>query len=331
MNAINGVISAKHKIAIIALHGSLPFEVAMACDVFDWARTPVNPTPYSVMVCGEARVVKSEHFDLQIQWDLSHVAGADTVIVPGIRNPTMAIPDAVIDAVQQAAASGTRVASICTGAFVLAAAGLLNGKRATTHWRAAGELARCYPQIRVDPNVLFVDNGQILTSAGAMAGIDLCLHIVRRDFGAAVAADCARAAVMPPEREGGQAQYIIHAPPQSTSTLAPVLDWISSNLGQPMTLQTLAAKAGLSERTFSRRFREQTGTTPLQWILIARVRHAQSLLETTRLSIEQIASEAGFDAAAALRIHFSRTVGVSPAAYRKTFGGQSAHVALTLH
>jgi len=261
---------------------------------------------------------------MRVQWDLSHLAGADTVIVPGVSNPAMPISDEVIDSLQAAAARGARIVSICTGAFVLAASGLLDGLRATTHWLAAQELASRYPAVTVDPNVLFVDNGQVLTSAGASAGIDLCLYLVRRDYGAAVAADAARLAVMPLERDGGQAQFIIHEPPASAAALQPVLHWLEQHLHQSLSLQDIARQAGMSTRTLSRRFLEQTGTTPLQWVTTARVRRAQQLLETTTLSIEQIATAVGFGSATTLRSRFSRLVGNNPQRYRSAFGNRLA-------
>jgi len=260
-----------------------------------------------------------------VQWDLGHLAGAHTVIIPGVANPTMPIADEIIDAVRGAAASGARIASICSGAFVLAATGLLDGLRATTHWLATSELAARYPAIDVDPNVLFVDNGQFLTSAGAAAGLDMCLHMVRRDYGSAVAADAARLSVMPLEREGGQAQFIVHEPPSSGASLGPLLQWMEQSLSRALPLDVIAARAGMSTRTLSRRFREQTGTTPLQWLLSARVRRAQQLLETTTLSVEQIATAVGFESAATLRDRFSRLVGANPGTYRRTFGGGGEH------
>ncbi len=196
----------------------------------------------------------------------------------------------VLAALRSAAASGTRIASICVGAFTLAATGLLDGLRATTHWAAAGELARRYPAVAVDANVLFVDNGQILTSAGAAAGLDLCLHMIRNDHGSAVAADAARIAVMPLERDGGQAQFIVREPPTPDgATLEPLLRWMEENAHRELTLADIAAQAMMSARTLNRRFREQTGTTPLHWLHRARLRQAQYLLETTSHSVERIA------------------------------------------
>src|SRR5262245_38616296 len=280
-----------HVVAVIALHGVIAFDLSIACDAFARVRLASGRAPYQVRVCGEASVVKAGYFDIRVPCDLRHVRDADTVIVPGIDNPSMPIDDAVLDAIRAAADRGARIASICSGAFVLAAAGLLDGKRATTHWLAAQEPAERYPAIDVDRNVLYVDNGQILTSAGAAAGLDLCLHMLRLDHGAAVAADAARRAVVPLERSGGQAQFIVHEEPASASSLAPLLQWMSAHLNADLRLDALARRAVMSTRTFSRRFREQTGTTPLKWLSLQRVRRAQQLLESTALSMEQIAAK----------------------------------------
>jgi len=221
---------------------------------------------------------------------------------------------------RRAAGRGARVASICTGAFVLAATGLLDGLRATTHWLAAGDLARRHPTIDLDPNVLYVDNGRVLTSAGAAAGFDLCLHMVRRDLGADVAASVARLAVMPLERAGGQAQFIEHVPPSdAATTMAPLLGWMEQNLSRELSLPVIAARAAMSTRTLSRRFREQVGATPAAWLAHARVRCAQRLLETTDLDVERVAAAAGFGSAAVMREHFGTVVGTSPLLYRRAF------------
>ncbi|WP_425145138.1 GlxA family transcriptional regulator [Deinococcus sp.] len=310
-----------HTVAVIAMHGVLAFDLSTPCEVFSRAVVPGEASPYQVLVCGEAAEVKAGPFDLRVPWDLSQVAGADTVIVPGIANPLMPISQSVTWAIQEAAARGARIASICTGAFVLAATGLLDGLQATTHWLAAPALAARYPRIRVDPNVLYVDNGQLLTSAGAAAGIDLCLHLVRQDYGAAVAAHTAKLTVMPLERPGGQAQFIVHPAPASDTSLAPLLLWLEANLGEPLTLGDLARQAGMSERSLSRHFRAQTGTTPLQWILTARIRHAQALLETQSLSAEKVASAVGFESVSAFRDCFYRRVGTTPQRYRQSFAG----------
>ncbi len=209
---------------------------------------------------------------------------------------------------------------MCVGAFTLAAAGLLDGLRATTHWAHAAELARRYPQVEVDPSVLFIDNGQVLTSAGIAAGLDVCLHLVRQDLGAQVAADTARRIVMPPQRDGGQAQFIAHADPADPDTsLQPVLDWMQANLHRPLTLDDIAAHGAMSVRSLNRRFRAEIGTTPLQWLLRARVHRAQELLETTGLSVDRVAEESGFGSATTLRYHFTRLTRTSPQAYRTTF------------
>jgi transcriptional regulator GlxA family with amidase domain len=309
-----------HVIAIIAPHGVLPFDLSIPCQVFNPPLTTGMQLPYEVLVCGETSSVRCGHFKLLVPNRLDRVAQADTVIVPGIADPAAPVSPRVITALRAAADRGARIASICSGAFVLAAAGLLDGRRATTHWMAAPYLAKRYPQITVDANVLFIDEGQILTAAGAAAGLDLCLHILRKDHGATVAADAARLAVMPLERQGGQAQFITYPPPASSESLAPLLRWLDENLHRSITVEKMARQAATSSRTFSRRFRQQTGTTPLQWLLTARVRRAQSLLETTNLAVERVASLTGFESAPTFRDRFRRAVGLSPSAYRRAFG-----------
>lgn len=283
-------------------------------------RLPDPAREYQVQVCGEAAEVRARGFGIRAPWTLADLTLADTVIVPGIDDPAAPVPDAIVAAIRVAYANGARIVSICSGTFILAATGLLDGKRATTHWLAADLLARRHPAITVDPDVLFVDEGRILTSAGSSAGLDMCFHLLRRDHGHAVAAEAARLAVAPLDREGGQAQFIRHEEPGSTASLAPVLDWMRQNVHHPLSVDDLARHASTSPRTFARRFREQTGTTPLQWLITARVRRAQELLETTMSSLDEIAVAAGFDGAAALRDRFRRTVGVSPKAYRRSLG-----------
>ncbi len=306
-----------HDVAVLALHGVIPFDLTIPCEVF--GRLPGDR--YRVRVCGEGPEVRAAAFTIRAPWILDHVADADTVVIPGIEDPTLPVPDAAVEAVRAAARRGARVASICSGAFVLAATGLLDGRRATTHWLAAPLLAERYPAVRVDPNVLFIDEGQILTSAGASAGLDLCLHMVRRDHGQSVAADAARQAVVPLDREGGQAQFIRHERPRSGASLAPLLDWMAENAVRPLTVDAIARHASLSTRTLNRRFREQVGTTPLQWLLDARIRRAQELLETSSLDVVGIAAAVGFEAPSSFRERFRNTVGVSPATYRRTFAG----------
>jgi len=310
---------AMHNIAILALHGVVPFDLSIPCEVFSRVRVQGIEQPYSVRVCGESALVKSGHFDIQAPGRLADLAGADTVIIPGIADIDAPVSPEATACIRSAAAAGTRIAAICSGTFILAATGLLDGRRATTHWLAAAELARRHPAIAVDANVLFIDEGQLLTSAGAAAGLDLCLHLVRNDYGAAVAADAARMAVMPLERPGGQAQFIVREDPVSSLALQPVLRWIEAQLHRPLTLAEIAQRAATSSRTISRRFLQQTGSSPLQWLLGARVRRAQYLLETTPMPVKQVAAASGFGSAATFRARFTRLVGLSPQAYRKNF------------
>ena len=219
------------------------------------------------------------------------------------------------------------MASICSGAFVLAEAGLLDGRRATTHWLCADLLASHYPQVKVDPNVLFVDEGEIVTSAGASAGMDMCLHLVRRDFGQAVAAHAARLAVAPVNREGGQAQFIRRDPPRSSGSLASHLEWAAAHLAEPLNVARMAAQAGMSERSFARHFREQMGTTPMQWLLTVRVRRAQELLESSAAYVDQIAAACGFQSTVTFRTSFRRIAGVSPGDYRRRFNDAQSSAA----
>ncbi len=312
-----------HHVAILALDGVVPFELATACDVFGHARLADGRPAYRVTVCGAKRTLDAGPFAIRTRAGLATLSRAATVIVPGVRDASGPVPRAVLAALRSAARRGARLASICSGAFVLAAAGVLDGHRATTHWLATSELARRHPAITVDPDVLYVDNGQILTSAGAAAGVDLCLHLVRRDFGASVAADSARRAVMPLERGGGQAQFIVHAPPGAEGgSLEGVLTWMDRHHAEDLPLRAIAKRAAMSTRSLSRKFREQTGTTPAIWVARRRVHHAQRLLETTSHSIDRIAGEVGFGSVATFRERFQRIVGTSPRAYRRAFRGE---------
>ncbi len=298
----------------------VPFDLAIPVEVFGRVRLPDPAHGYQVQVCAETPEVRARSFGIRAPWTLVELALADTVIVPGIDDPEAPVPDTVVAAIRSAYANGARVVSICSGALVLAATGLLDGRRATTHWLAADLMARRYPAVTVDPDVLFVDEGRIVTSAGSSAGLDMCLHLLRRDHGHAVAAHAARLAVAPLDREGGQAQFIVHAEPASSASLAPMLDWMREHAHQRLTIADLARRAAMSPRTFARRFHEQVGTTPLQWLITARVRRAQEILETTALSLGEIAEATGFDGAPALRDRFRQTVGVSPTVYRRTLG-----------
>jgi transcriptional regulator GlxA family with amidase domain len=309
-----------HVVAVVALDGVVPFDLSTPCEVFGRVRLSSGRAGYEVRVCGVTQNVKAGAFDIRTRWGLAALARADTIILPGVADVTVPVPLRLVKALRAAARRGTRVASICSGAFLLAATGLLDGRRATTHWLAAGELARRHPAIQVDPDVLYVDSGQFLTSAGAAAGLDLCLHLVRRDHGAAVAAETARISVMPLERDGGQAQFITHAPPTPDgSSLEPLLRWLEERLQHELGLNVIARRAGLSVRTLNRRFREQIGTTPLQWLLRARVRRAQHLLETTGHSVDLVATRVGFGSSTAFRRHFQRCAGTTPQAYRRAF------------
>ncbi|KOU23332.1 AraC family transcriptional regulator [Streptomyces sp. WM6372] len=315
-----------HTVAVLALDGVIAFDLSTPIEVFGRTRLPDGRPAYRVRVCSAAGDVDAGAFTLRAPWPLEILAEADTIVLPGVADPDVPVPPDVLDALREAAGRGTRIASICTGAFVLAATGLLDGLRATTHWVAAPLLAARYPAVEVDPDVLYVDNGQFLTSAGAAAGLDLCLHLIRRDHGSAVAADAARLSVMPLERDGGQAQFIVHEHPPAPrgSTLEPLLRWMEDNARSELTLDEVAAQAGMSVRTLNRRFREQTGTSPLQWLHRARIRQAQYLLETTGHPVERIASQVGFGSPTAFRDRFRRITGTSPNAYRRAFQGQAA-------
>jgi transcriptional regulator GlxA family with amidase domain len=313
----------RHVVAVVAFDGVVLGDLAIACDVFGRVLDAMGRPLYEVRICSDQPTIQSEHLKLNVPWRLSSVNRADTVIIPGIDNVDRPVPEKLVRALRAAVNRGVRVASICSGAFVLARTGSLDGLRATTHWLATQELARRYPAVEVNPDVLYVDNGNVLTSAGAAAGFDLCLHLVRRDFGAEIAAKTARVAVMPLERAGGQAQFIVHQQSLAVdhASIASLLLWIQQNLCKELSLPVIARRAAMSTRTFSRRFREQVGASPAQWISGARVRCAQRLLETTRLSVEEVAAEVGFGSAAVLRERFGRIVGTSPIAYRRAFSG----------
>ena len=308
-----------HQVAVLALHGLVPFDLGIACEVFGRVSLPSGAQAYDVKVCAHTRTIRSRVFDMRVSHGLDTLSRADTIVVPGIEDPAFPLPEPVLAALRSAWDRGARLASICSGAFVLAASGLLDGKRATTHWIGVAKLASSYPKVIVEPDVLFVDEGRIITSAGAAAGIDMCLHLVRRDHGQAVAARAARLAVAPLSRDGGQAQFIRHEAPQSTESLAPLLEWMGANLSKTMDVVSLARRARTSPRTFARRFREQTGTTPLQWLLTARVRRSQELLETSRRPIDDIALRCGFDSPVTFRTRFRKLVGLSPSAFRQRF------------
>lgn len=307
-------------VVVLALEDVIAFDLATAVELFGRVRLPDGRAGYHVVVAGTGSSVEAGPLRIEPTAGLDSLVRADLVVVPGRNDPTAPTSPEVLAALRAAAARGTRLASICVGAFSLAEAGLLDGKVATTHWLATGRLAREYPSIAVDPDVLYTDNGSVLTSAGASAGVDLCLHVIESDYGVAVAADSARLAVAPLQRTGGQAQYILrNRPTQQTANLERVLEWIEDNAHRRLTLTDIGAAAGLSVRTLARRFADETGQSPIQWLTGVRIRHAQELLETTDHTVERIAGKVGFPTASNFRTLFAQTVGVNPGAYRRTF------------
>ena len=316
-----------HDVAIVVYDGFTPFELGVVCEVFGDDRwvTPGDPW-YRLFICGDnsAPVTADGGFQILVPHGLEMLAEVDTVIVSPTYRPRD-ISQSVFEALRQAHARGCRILSLCTGAFVLAEAGLLDGRRATTHWTECDDLARRYPLLSVDSDVLFVDEGDILTSAGSAASMDLCMHVVRQDYGSEVATQLARQLVVPPQRDGGQAQYIEHPLPvlDSSNLFADTVLWVQAHLDEPVTVEDLAVRSAMSPRTFARRFLVATGTTPYQWLLRQRVQLAQRLLEVSDLSIESVAEKSGFCTAGNLRKHFSRIVHISPQAYRHTFQDRS--------
>ncbi|MFF5637165.1 GlxA family transcriptional regulator [Streptomyces sp. NPDC012825] len=319
--------AAPHRIAVLALPGVPAFELGIPSRVFGSAVDAGGRPLYEVTVCtvDGAPVPSDAGFTVQPTAGAEALAGADTVIVP----PTHAMPELLLGAplpseVAAAVAGirpGTRLVSICSGSYVLAAAGLLDGRPATTHWNLAPEFRRAYPRVRVDEDVLFVDDGDVLTSAGAAAGVDLCLHMIRRDHGAATANRTARMCVVPPWRDGGQAQFIDRPVPEPTlADTTATRAWALEHLAEPLTLARLAEHARMSLRTFTRRFRDEVGLTPVQWLTAQRLELAKQLLETTDLPIDLVAHRAGLGSGNSLRAHMRTALGVSPAAYRRAFG-----------
>ena len=309
------------RIALALPRSTMLYEAAIAAEIFGVDRSEVASGSrwYDLVVCTPDG---SPHPWLPHLPTASYaeVPGADSVVVPSVDDPDADPDPDLVGALREAHARGVRVASLCTGAFVLAAAGLLDGRVATTHWMHAADLARRYPRVEVRPDVLYVDEGDVLTSAGKTAALDLCLHLVRRDLGAAAATGIARRLVVPAHRSGGQAQFIAPpAAPRSPDGLAPTLAWARSRLDRPLTVRDLADHAGLSTRQLARRMRAELGVGPLDWLHQQRIARAQELLECTDASVEQVAAGCGMGTAATLRRHFHRAVGVTPTAYRTTF------------
>ncbi|MEV4803742.1 helix-turn-helix domain-containing protein [Nonomuraea sp. NPDC049421] len=311
-----------HRIVVVALDHFAPLDLGVPGQVFRAARTPSGERLYEVVTCSEGRrPVRCEAgYAVLPDHDLDVLDTADTVVVPGIHGGPALLDGTISGALHKALQGRPRVMSICTGAFVIAAAGLLDGRPATTHWRDASRFARLFPQVELDPDVLFVDDGDVLTSAGVAAGLDLALHVIRRDHGSEVANTAARRCVMPPWRDGGQAQYIDRPLPDGPGGgTGATRDYMLAHLDAPLDLAALAGHARMSVRTFTRRFREETGQSPAKWLTGQRVRHARHLLETTGLGVEEVARRAGFGTAVSLRQHLHAAVGVAPLAYRRTF------------
>jgi transcriptional regulator GlxA family with amidase domain len=316
------MISAPVPVSVLVLPSVVPFDLGVPVQVFGYPRPDLGVQRYRMTVCGvrPGAVPTAGGFSVTVAHGLEALAGAHTVVVPGIDDLDTPVPPAVCRALVDAHARGARLVSICTGAFVLAAAGVLDGRRATTHWVDVPAFRARYRRVTCDADVLYVDEGSVLTSAGVAAGIDLCLHMVRGDYGAAVANAVARRLVVPAHRSGGQAQYV---PRPVAAAGAQPLDatraWALARLGEPLTVGRLAAHAGLPLRTFTRRFGAETGTTPLQWLLRERLATAQERLETTDEPVERVAAACGFGSAASLRAHFGRELRTSPLAYRRAF------------
>jgi AraC family transcriptional activator FtrA len=310
------------RVVTLAYDGLGIFEFGIAVELFGLRRKNLGVKWYDFEVCSLERgpIHATGGIRIEARRGLRALQQAGTIVIPGWRDADEPPPQSLVRALRSAHAAGARLVSICSGVFVLAATGLLDGKRVTTHWRYVDRLTSRFPKVRVQPDVLYVDEGSILTSAGSAAGIDLCLHIVRLDYGAEIANEIARRLVMPPHREGGQAQYV-RDPIRSEATggLAPLLQWAQSHLESAVRVEDLARKAAMSPRTFARRFGEQTGTTPHQWLTHQRLLAAQRRLETTGETIDQVAEAVGMQTAATLRQHFSRVLGTTPTAYRRRF------------
>ncbi|MFD9789919.1 GlxA family transcriptional regulator [Streptomyces sp. NPDC059070] len=311
--------SRPRRVAVLVLEGAKPLDVGIPAQVF----TTRASMPYEVRVCGAepGPVTGGDGLSYAVAHGLDALEWADLVFVPGYRFPGREDPPrAVLEALVAAHARGARLAAISTGAFALAATGLLDGRRATTHWHYTRALAEKHPRVRVDANVLFVDEGTVLTSAGAASGIDLCLHILRGDLGVAASNHAARRLVAAPYRSGGQAQYVPRSLPEPLGErFAATREWALHRLGEPLTLEAMARHAAVSARTFSRRFVEDTGYTPMQWVMRARIDMARELLERSERGVERIATDVGLGTGANLRLHFQRVLGTTPTEYRRTF------------
>jgi len=334
-------------VAVVVVNGFLPFEFGTICEVFGVDRADDRLPSYELsVVAGEPPPVRAHNdFTIHPSCGLERLEGADLIALPAVDDDRLCIftapgskpaggpllsqpfPEELLEALRRAVDRGTRVLSVCTGAFILGEAGLLDGRRCTTHWRNADELARRYPAAKVDPDVLYVDDDPVITSAGTAAGIDACLYLVRKEQGSRIANGIARRMVVPPHRDGGQAQYVDQpVPPSCDGALRDLLEWLRAHLDQPLTVRQLAARANMSERTFARRFVQDTGTTPQRWLIGQRILLAQQLLEESDETVDAIADRAGFGNATALRHHFRAWRGTTPHAYRRIFRGDPGGV-----
>jgi len=310
-----------HRVAVLCFDGLVAFDLTAPAQAFMLAARPGGEPLYEVVACSPdgGPVRTTSGFEVVPSADPAALQRAETIVLPGYANILAPPPEEVLAAIRAAARRGARLMSVCTGAFALAHAGVLDGHRATTHWAWAGEMAKRFPAVEVDPDALFVDAGEVLTSAGLSAGIDLSLHVIRRDCGAAVGERVARHMVAAPHRDGGQAQFFRPEPPSGGGSLEPTRHWALERLGEPLDVAAMSRHAGVSPRTFARRFREETGTTPLQWLLAQRVLEARRLLEESDLPVEEVAWRCGFGTAASLREHFRRATATTPSAYRRSF------------
>ncbi len=317
-------------VAVVVLNGFRPFEFGTVCEVFGIDRSDDGLPSYDfAVVAGEPPPLRAHDFTLHPSCGLDRLEEADLIALPAMADerlgPDLYFPEDLLAALRRAVARGAWVLSVCTGAFILGEAGLLDDRRCTTHWRSAEELARRYPAAKVDPSVLYVDDEPVITSAGTAAGIDACLYLVRKEQGSRVANGIARRMVVPPHRDGGQAQYVDQpVAPSCDGTLRDLLEWLRAHLDQPLSVRQLAARASMSERTFARRFVADTGTTPQRWLIGQRILLAQQLLEETDETVDMIADRAGFGTATALRHHFRSWRGTTPNAYRRLFRGDPA-------
>jgi transcriptional regulator GlxA family with amidase domain len=344
----SGLVAMLRNVAVVVVHGFLPFEFGTICEVFGVDRTDDGLPRYDfAVVSGEPPPLRAHNdFTIQPSCGLQRLADADLIALPAVGDGRLArpaqetagppappsgpdrpaaFPPDLLEALRAAVDRGARVLSICSGAFILGEAGLLDGRRCTTHWRHAAELARRFPQAKVDPDVLYVDDDPVITSAGTAAGIDACLYLVRKEQGSRVANGIARRMVVPPHRDGGQAQYVVQpVAPSCDGTLRDLLEWLRGHLDQTLTVRQLAARANMSERTLARRFVQDTGTTPQRWLTGQRILLAQQLLEESDATVDAIAERSGFGNATALRHHFRVWRGTTPNAYRRLFQGDRA-------